>query len=170
MQVPPPEVAEIIRRKKMTYGRYVDTKQLHRMSEVILPEAKMHFINPDGKPLQVGPQKLIFGALSEYTTYITKATAGGMSTHNFGAGELEQVGPDEVKAIFSMEDVTLVKGTAGLVWSRGGGYYYETWTRKGDDWFMAELRLERLWVQSSVLFIVISGLVDFLGMLGYSVF
>ena len=61
----------------------------------------------------------------------------------FRPGELEQIKADEVKATWGMEDQIILNGTGGLVEMRGGGYYYETWKMKNDDWFLASLRLER---------------------------
>jgi hypothetical protein len=160
MSIPPPQVAEIIRRKKMKYGRLVDTKQWSRFTEIALPSARLAFFNPDMVPMKVGKQIVAFDSLEKYTGFISRGLAMARSIHIFGSGELEQTAPDEVKAIFSMEDEFRMNNTLGLAWSRGAGFYYETWKKRDDDWFLADLRLERNFVKSSLLFLFFSLIAD----------
>lgn len=170
MTPPSPETVEIIRRKKAQYCRFVDTKQWSRLPEIALPTAKLNFFEPDMTPLGVGKKKLLFDSLQAYTDYVSKGLAGMQSIHVIGLEELEQTSPDEVKAIFCMRDDVKMVNSLGLVWSTGGGYYHETWRRKGDDWFLESLRLERSYVAVSVLFAVISFLIDVVEMFGVTVF
>jgi hypothetical protein len=43
MNVPSPEAAEIVRRKKSMYGLFADTKQWSRFEEIALPNVQMAF-------------------------------------------------------------------------------------------------------------------------------
>jgi hypothetical protein len=65
-----------------------------------------------------------------------KFFANAQSLHIFGPGNLEQTADDEVTAIWGTEDQIIVNGSAGLVEMRGGGYYFETWKKVGDDWLL----------------------------------
>ena len=154
MAPPPLEVADIIRRKKAQYGHIVDSKQWALLSNVILPTAKMSFYEPDGKPTTVGRYTNVFDSRDAYIKQIGKFLEGGQTHHIFGYGDLDQTGPDEVTAVFSMQDTFFLNGSGGLIWSAGGGHYHEKWIRQGDDWFMAELKLERLNIRKSFLFSV----------------
>lgn len=144
MPPPSPETAEIIRRKKAQYCRFVDTKQWSRFPEIALPTAKLTFFEPGMVPLGVGKKKLLFDSLQPWIDHVSKGLANMQSVHVIGLDELEQTAPDEVKAIFCMRDDVKMDRSLGLVWSVGGGHYHEIWRRKGDDWFLEELRLERL--------------------------
>lgn len=136
------------------------------MDQIIHPDAKMVFLEQDGKPIQVGKRLNVFDSREAYCKQIGKFTEGGQSHHIFGFGDLDQTGPNEVSAIFSMKDRFIMGGAGGLIWSDGGGYYHEKWIRVGDDWFMSDLRLERLNVQKSLMFIVVNGLLRVAGWFG----
>jgi hypothetical protein len=152
MAPPSIEVADIIRRKKAQYGHIVDFKQWHLMPNVILPTAQMSFFEPNGQPTTVGKRVNVFDSRDAYIKQIGHFLEGGQTMHLFGYGDLEQTGPNEVTAVFSMRDSFILNGLGGLIWSDGGGHYHEKWARESDDWFMAELRLERLNVRKSFLF------------------
>lgn len=69
-----------------------------------------------------------------------------LQIHSVGPGEIEQVGPDEVKAIFTVIYHAGPKGsTDPKGHGTGGGHYHETWKRQGDDWFLADLWFRRLY-------------------------
>ena len=169
MAPPSLEVADIVRRKKAQYGHIVDSKKWDLLSNVILPSARMSFYEPDGKPTQVGKYINVFESRDEYVKQIGRFLEGGQTMHVFGYGDLEQTGPDEVKAVFSMNDTFFLNGSGGLIWSSGGGHYYERWVRQGDDWFVAELRLQRLNVNKSTLFWMVDRMIAFASLLGIDV-
>ncbi|QKX64629.1 uncharacterized protein TRUGW13939_11804 [Talaromyces rugulosus] len=147
----PLETAQAVYRKKSQYGRYIDTKQWDKFSEVALPNAKLSFHNRDGSVLKAGKRHLTFSSSQEFTMFFSKFFANAQSLHIFGPGDLEQTADDEVTAIWGMEDQIILKGSAGLVEMRGGGYYFETWKKVGDDWFLASLGLERTYQKISFL-------------------
>jgi hypothetical protein len=159
MAPPPPSVAETIRRKKAQYGHIVDTKTWDLLPTIILPNANMVFLEPNGQPTKVGKRVNVFDSRDAYRAQIGKFLEGGQTHHLFGYGELEMTGPVEVTAVFSMRDTFVLDGAGGLIWSDGGGYYYEKWVKEGEDWFMADLRLERINVRKSFLFSVADSVV-----------
>ena len=156
-----PDVAEVIRRKKSQYGRFADTKQWHNFDKIALPDAEYSFFDTDGSVLQVGKTALAFGSTEAFRTFFTRFFANVQTLHNFGPGELEQNSPEEVKAVWSVEDQIIANGTAGLVELRGGGFYYETWRLKDGDWFLHSLKLERTYQKTSLgfkLVLILQGL------------
>ncbi|KAI1118102.1 hypothetical protein F5Y14DRAFT_297332 [Nemania sp. NC0429] len=134
------EVAEIIRQKKSQYARYIDTKKWSKLEEVALPDAELEFLNPDGSPMTIGSTRLAFTSIHAFAAYFGKFFASAQTLHMIGNGELKRTGPGEVEAIWGMEDQIILYGYAQI---RGGGYYHETWVKKGEDWFLKSLRLER---------------------------
>jgi hypothetical protein len=147
----PPEVAAIISRKKAQYGRYIDTKQWDKFHQIALPDAELSFLDSDGSVLKVGRTPLAFSSTKSFTTFFAKSLVKVDTLHMFGPGELEWIGPGEVKAIWGMEDQLIMNGPGGLVEVRGGGYFHETWKMKEGDWFLASLRLERTYTKTSPL-------------------
>ncbi|RSL95729.1 hypothetical protein CEP52_011903 [Fusarium oligoseptatum] len=128
-----PEVALAITRQKARYGRYADTKQWDKFAQdIALPDARFSFYDTEGKLLVAGPQ-------SSKRSII------------FGPGDFEQVGPDEVKAIFGMEDQIMSKYLGAWVEIRGGGFYHETWKLVDGEWYLQDLRLERTYQKETVL-------------------
>ncbi|KAL2865211.1 uncharacterized protein BJX67DRAFT_359010 [Aspergillus lucknowensis] len=146
----PLDIAEVIVRKKSQYGRYIDTKQWDRFEDVALRDATLSFHDVDGSILKSGGTSFHFPTATTFTNFFRKFFTDAQTLHMFGPGELHQKGPDEVRAIWAMEDQIILKHTAGLVQIRGGGYYYETWREKGGDWFLESLRLERTYQDTSL--------------------
>ncbi len=139
------EVARIISRKKSQYGRYIDTKQWDKFHQIALPDAELGFFDSDGSVLRVGRTPLAFSSVESFTTLFATFFAKAETLHIFGLGELEWIGPGKVKAI----DQIMMKGTAGWVEVRGGGYYHESWKMEDGDWFLASLRLETTYTKTS---------------------
>ncbi|KAH7115663.1 hypothetical protein EDB81DRAFT_669126 [Dactylonectria macrodidyma] len=147
----PSGVAATISGKKAMYGRYIDTKEWDKFGQVALPDAQLNFYDSDGSLLMVGQTALAFDSAEAFTTFFKKFFAKAQTLHMFGPGQLQQTGPDEVKAIWGMEDEIIMRATAGLVEVRGGGYYYETWKQKDGDWFLKSLDLHRTYTKTSLL-------------------
>ncbi|KAL2847172.1 hypothetical protein BJY01DRAFT_246946 [Aspergillus pseudoustus] len=159
----PLAIAEIITEKKAKYGRYIDTKQWDKFGEVALPDAELSFIGPDGSILKAGNTSFIFPSSAAFTKFFSTFFAKAQTLHMFGPGDLQLQGPDEVRAVWAMEDQIILNNTAGLVEIRGGGYYHETWKRVNGDWFLKSLRLERTYQKTSLLAKIFVGL-DRLGL------
>ncbi|KAI0133845.1 hypothetical protein BJ170DRAFT_590852 [Xylariales sp. AK1849] len=142
-----PEVAAIINRKKQWYCRYADTNQWHLFDKVALPECTYEY-HSDGKVLVNAGFTYAWGSTEQFTSFFTKAFESLQTIHMVGPGDLEQVSPDEVKAVFTVIYFSGLKKTASEshgVQGTGGGHYFETYKRKGDDWFLADLKMERIY-------------------------
>jgi hypothetical protein len=140
-----PEAAEIIRRKKLQYCRFADTNQWQLFDHIILPEATLAFFDSNGSIINEGGVDYSFSSREEFVTFFSKAFKDLQTIHVIGPGELEQTGPDEVKAVWGVIYHASTKGTDGGTHGTGGGHYHETWRRKGDDWFMQSMRMERVY-------------------------
>ncbi|KAI1160042.1 hypothetical protein F5B18DRAFT_655027 [Nemania serpens] len=138
------DITEIIRRKKSQYARYIDTKNWSKLERLALPDAELNFCNSDGSPMMIGRMRMAFTSIHAFAEYFSKFFANAQTLHMLGVGELERTGPEEVKAIWGMEDQIILYGYAEI---RGGGYYHETWVKKDDDWFLKSLRLERTYMK-----------------------
>lgn len=147
MAVVEAEIAEIIRRKKSQYVRYMDTKNWSKFEQLALPDAELNFVDSDGSPMMIGRMPLAFTSVRAFVEYFSKFFANAQTLHMLGTGELERTGPGEVKAIWGMEDQIILYGYAEI---RGGGYYHETWVKKDEDWFLKSLRLERTYMKYNI--------------------
>ncbi|KAI1470072.1 uncharacterized protein F4812DRAFT_457467 [Daldinia caldariorum] len=134
-----PRVTDIIRGKKLRYCLCIDTKQWHLFEQVALPDATLCIVNPDGSFVEQDGVDWNWPTRADFINYLQKTFGQHQTMHNAGAAAFEQVSPDEVKVTSS----GIWHLAAGETQGTGGGYYYETWVRKDDDWFMKSMRLER---------------------------
>ncbi|KAH8659889.1 hypothetical protein BX600DRAFT_499190 [Xylariales sp. PMI_506] len=144
-----PEVAQIITRKKLWYCRYSDTNQWELWDQVALPECTYEY-HSNGKVFSKAGFTYAWGSSSEFTAFFSKAFENLQTIHMVGPGEFEQVSDDEVKAVFTVIYFSSLKKTATEshgVQGTGGGHYFETYKRKGDDWFLATLKMNRVYEQ-----------------------
>lgn len=145
------EITEVISRKKALCGRYIDTKQWDKLSSIALPDAELRFFEPDGSLTHVGRTPLAFSSALECALFFHKFLSKAQTLHMFGKGELEQTKADEVRAIWPMEDQIILRQGWLSVEVHGGGYYYETWRQRDQDWFLQSLVLRRTYTKPSML-------------------
>lgn len=144
-----PEVAEIIRRKKTQYCRFADLNQFHLFDKIALPSATFKFAGRDSEVINENGIVYSWEDRETFCAAFTKAFENVQVIHSVGPGELEQTGPDEVKAVFTVIYHAGPKGTDPKNHGTGGGHYHETWKRQGDDWFLADLWFQRLyWIEN----------------------
>lgn len=152
MTTPSPDIAERIRYKKSQYTRFADSKQWTRFDTIFLPDATMTFVDADAKVVSTpdGATPYSWHSRESWVAFFEKAFADLQVIHLVGPGEFEQVGPDDVKAVFT------VLYHAGPLDKKdgkekeqphetGGGHYHETWVRRGEDWFCKDLWMQRLY-------------------------
>lgn len=110
-----PEVAQAITQKMVRYTRYVDTKQWEKIEkEVALPDSRFVYIDPHGQVLKVGKAVYAFSKTKDLVNTEDRPR-GQTILHDLGLGDFEQTAPGEVKAIFSLEDQTIVPTPFNLV-------------------------------------------------------
>ncbi|KAI8964850.1 hypothetical protein F5Y11DRAFT_57480 [Daldinia sp. FL1419] len=134
-----PKAADIIRGKKLHYCLCCDTSRWHLFESVALPDATFSYHDRDGSFMGQDGEDWNWPTRDEFANYYEKAFSKTQTIHSVGAFHFEQVNPDEVKATISVICLVEIGGKQGT----RGGYYYETWVRKDDDWFMKTLRFEK---------------------------
>jgi hypothetical protein len=138
-----PEAAEIIRRKKAQLCRYADTAQWNLIDTIALPDATFEYREAGGAVISEGGVDFSFSSRDALLAFLTDHFKDQQLIHTLSPGELEQTGPDEIKAIWGVTCHAGTKGAKGGSHATWGGFYYETWRRNGEDWFLATLRYER---------------------------
>nr|UBX54536.1 hypothetical protein [Aspergillus sp.] len=136
-----PEIAEAIRYRKAQYCRFLDSRQWDQLKELMLPDLTTIFYEPDGAVTRVGDFELSFSSRDEFVGFHEKQSAGIQMVHIVGLGEIEQIGPERVRAIWPIfYPVAMKQGMAnGLGNFECGAYYDETWEYRGNDWFLRGL-------------------------------
>ncbi|KAF4984966.1 hypothetical protein FDECE_16932 [Fusarium decemcellulare] len=140
-----PEAAAIIQRKKAQYCRFADTHQWDRFDTIMLPNAEFSFHDPDGSVIKKGDMEYSWSSTKDWAAFFKNENKEMQAIHIVGPAEMEQVSPDEIKSIWAVVYHVGNKGSEGGVHGTGGGHYYESWKKVGDDWFMQSLRMERLY-------------------------
>ncbi|KAF4335674.1 hypothetical protein FBEOM_10474 [Fusarium beomiforme] len=140
-----PEAAAIIQRKKAQYCRFADSNQWDRFDSIMLPNATFLFHNPDGSVITKGDIEYSWSSTKEWVAFFENEFKTMQTIHIIGPAEMEQIAPDEIKAIWAVTYHAGTKEHEGGVHGTGGGHYHETWRKVGDDWFMESLRMERLY-------------------------
>ncbi|KAF5659806.1 sterol 3-beta-glucosyltransferase [Fusarium circinatum] len=140
-----PEAAAIIQRKKAQYCRFADSNQWNRFDSIMLPNATFLFHNPDGSVITKGDIEYSWSSTKDWVAFFENEFKTMQTIHIVGPAEMEQIGPDVIKAIWAVTYHAGTKEHEGGVHGTGGGHYHETWKKVGDDWFMESLRMERLY-------------------------
>jgi hypothetical protein len=144
----PPEIAQIITAKKLQYGRFVDTHQWDKFaSQVAFPECTFEYTD-HGKLIVDKGFEYKWATTADFVGFFSVAFETLQTMHHVGPGEFTWLAVDEVEAIFPIVyHSALAKGansTQGVT-GTGGGHYYETYKRKGTDWFMKKCRMDRIY-------------------------
>ncbi|KAF4443311.1 hypothetical protein F53441_11463 [Fusarium austroafricanum] len=140
-----PEAAAIIQRKKAQYCRFADSNQWDRFDTIMLPNATYLFHDPDGSVITKGETEYSWSSREDWAAFFKNEFKEMQTIHIVGPAEMEQTAPDEIKAIWAVVYHAGTKEHEGGIHGTGGGHYYETWKKVGDDWYMADLRMERLY-------------------------
>jgi hypothetical protein len=140
-----PEDAAIIHQKKAKYCRLADTNQWEKFDTLMLPNATYEFQNPDGSVIDEDGVRYAWSSRDEWSSFFKQRIKDIQAIHMIGPAEMEQVASDEIKAIWTVVYHAGNKETDLGLHGTGGGYYYETWKKVGDDWFMESLTMVRLY-------------------------
>ncbi|KAI1129544.1 hypothetical protein F5Y10DRAFT_290915 [Nemania abortiva] len=147
----PADIAAAIMARKARYGWCIDTKNFEKLKELALPASRFSFCNEKGEPTVLAGRVFHFESPAAFAAWCAKLMNPMDTIHMFGPGQFEQVAPDTVEAVFSMEDQFVHKILGSWVEQRGGGYYYETWKLADGEWCIEELVLKRNYQKYSLL-------------------
>ncbi|KAH8903544.1 hypothetical protein BR93DRAFT_931138 [Coniochaeta sp. PMI_546] len=153
MPAVPPEIAQIITTKKLQYCRFADTHQWDKFDRVALPECTYEY-SSHGEILVDQGFKYSWSSTAEFTGFFSVAFETLQTMHLVGPGEFEYTNSnmDEIHAIFPIVYYSALAKTADStqgVTGTGGGHYFETYKRQGDDWFMLKCRMNRIYEMSA---------------------
>lgn len=139
------QTAERIRYRKSQYCRWADTNDWDKFDGLMVPEFTFDTVDEAGKDVVLFDVAYKWKSRAEWVAYFKAHFAEQQTMHMTGPGELEQVGADEVKAIFGVMFFAGPKGPTGGVHVAGGGHYHETWVRIGDEWWMKDVKMMNLY-------------------------
>ncbi len=137
------DIADVLNRKKIRYCRLADTNKWEQFDSIALPDATFAFYQSNGSFMNLEGIDYSFPTRAEFTKFFSNLFKDLQVIHVVGAGDLEQVGPDEVRGVWTVVYHAGMKDSDTELHHTGGGHYYDTWKRKGDDWFISDLRFER---------------------------
>ncbi|RGP81180.1 hypothetical protein FLONG3_717 [Fusarium longipes] len=139
------EAFAIIQHKKAQYCRFADSHQWERFDTIMLSDATYSFHEPDGSVIVMGDTTCSWSSREQWAAFFSNTNKDLQAIHTLGPAEMEQISPDEIKAIWSVTYHVGNKDAQSGYHGTGGGYYHETWVKVGDDWFMKTLKMDRLY-------------------------
>lgn len=166
MSIPPHDVVQRVTNRKAQYARFADTKQWDKFAEVGLPDARYSYQDSSGNVVALRGKPAAFDNPKSCAAFFRDFFRNQQTLHNISLAEITQTGPDEVEVIWAFEDQLIRNYTFWTCRLRGGGHYYEIWRKKGDDWFIADLRMQRTYQMMTFGYFVLL----VLGSLGLPVF
>lgn len=130
-----PEVALAIHQTKAKYCRFADTKQWDAFEQITVPNIVF-------KMVQDGAVSASFPDRASWISHFSEFFKGKQCHHLIGGAEYEEVGPDEVKAIFAIQYYVADEGTTPKFRMTGGAHYHEVYKRVNGTWLLAESTVE----------------------------
>jgi hypothetical protein len=123
---------------KARYCRLMDTKAWSALGDLLTEDVAFDLAgdNPSSTPI-TGRDNVLAA--------VGSAVAEAITVHQVHSPEFEIVSPDEVRAIWAVQErVTWQNGT----WLTAFGHYHDRWLRADGVWRIAELRLTHLIMES----------------------
>lgn len=130
-----PEVALAIHQTKAKYCRFADTKQWGAFEQITTADIAF-------KMVQGGAVLVSFSDRASWASHFSEMLKGKQCHHLIGGAEYEEVGPDEVKAIFAVQFYIADDGTTPKSRTTGGAHYHEVYKRVNGTWLLAECTAE----------------------------
>lgn len=130
-----PEVALAVHQTKAKYCRLVDTKQWAALDQVTVPDLAF-------KMMQNGAVSASFSDRASWTSHFSEFFKGKQCHHLIGGAEYEEIGPDEVKAIFAIQFYVADEGMTPKFRQTGGAHYHDVYKRVNGTWLLAESTVE----------------------------
>lgn len=130
MAPPSLEVAYAITTVKAKYCRLVDTQEWESFDQVMLPDFKFK--------IKQGDSVTNLTTRHDWVTQFTEQLKSLQTHHLVGPGELEEVSPDEVKAIIPIQYLIAHKDQTSKFRTSGGAFYHDIFKRVDGAWFLAE--------------------------------
>ncbi|RGP62926.1 hypothetical protein FSPOR_8909 [Fusarium sporotrichioides] len=96
------EAYAIIQRKKAQYCRFADSQQWEKFDRIMLPNATYSFHNPDGSFITKGDMPFSWSSRDDWIAFFSSENKELQAIHNLGPGEMDQISPHHIKAVWSV--------------------------------------------------------------------
>ncbi len=131
---------EAIRQLKARYFRTLDSKDWHGCASVFTHDVVIDTRDDTGATdVSVGRDPFV--------KRLQKILNNALTVHHGHCSEIEIVGTDEARAIWSMEDRIWFPPESGLGELHGSGWYLERYRRINGNWLISHMTLRRLRVE-----------------------
>jgi hypothetical protein len=137
----PDDDVEAIKRLKARYFRYLDTKRWKEWGETFTEDGVLQNEQQRPEPL-VGRSVIV--------STVSRNLADLITVHHGHMPEIELHSETEATGVWSMEDHLVGSGSAMGPWAEfhGYGHYFERYSKIDGRWYIAHLRLTRLYVRT----------------------
>ncbi|KAM6534490.1 hypothetical protein FALCPG4_004125 [Fusarium falciforme] len=139
-----PDVVALITHKKAQYCHSADSNQWQVFEKTFLPDATFVFVDAGDEVINVG-REWSFSSRDDFVAYFSNSFKVQQTIHLVGPGEFEQTSPDEIKVTWSVIYHCGPRDSETEGHGTGGGHYHEIWKKREGDWFMASMRMKRLY-------------------------
>lgn len=135
------EVAQAITQIKAKYCRLLDTKKWDLLDQVIVPGFSFRLVQGGAVVNQNGVD-LSFSDRASFIKHFSEYFENRQCHHMVGPAEYEEVGPDEVKAVFAIQFYVADAELTPKFRMATGAHCHEVYKRESSSWFLAESTIE----------------------------
>jgi hypothetical protein len=135
--------AEAVRNLKARYFRFVDCKNWPGLASVFSEDVILDLRNEFVPGVALAKEEAAVGR-DTVVQLISKVVGRFRTVHHGHLPEIRVSSATTASGIWAMDDT--IRDQEDRLVLRGSGYYHETYVRRGDDWTISNMRLERLWV------------------------
>ncbi|MGC5255672.1 nuclear transport factor 2 family protein [Gordonia sp. DT218] len=129
---------ESIKLLRARVARFLDTKKWAELRDCFTEDAVLEA--PEVNLRWDGRDAIVQG--------ISSGMDGVRSVHHLHAPEIEITGVDTATGVWAMSDSLERTSSDGTAIVTGYGHYWDTYVRRGDQWRVRSLRLERIRIDS----------------------
>lgn len=122
---------------KARYCRLMDTKAWSALSDLLAEDVAFDLAGDDPSSTPITGRDDVLAAVGS-------AVAEAITVHQVHSPEFEIVSPDEVRAIWAVQERVVWENGASLT---AFGHYHDRWVRADGAWRIAELRLTHLMME-----------------------
>jgi ketosteroid isomerase-like protein len=144
-------VMEAIRQLKARYFRGVDTGDAELVRSVLAEDCVLDYVgcctDPTTRQDFLPAMNLVMRGRESYREGLS--SIGIVSVHQGHNVEIEVIGENSAKAIWSMTDRLYMPAGAPYAQMTGYGHYHETYEKAGDGWKIKTLKITRIRVEAS---------------------
>lgn len=131
------EIAQI----KAKYCRIVDQKKWDLFEQIAVPGFSFKMVQ-DGAVVNQNGMDMSFTDRASFVQHFSEHFRNLQCHHLVGPAEYEEIGPDEVKAVFAIQYYVAEKGLTPKMRVAGGAHYSDVFKRVDGSWLLADSSVE----------------------------